>query len=294
MRQKRSYGRVLVVSTLVGYLEVALGAVVALLYVQTQPPPDTPPDWAEITGTLVALTPLVGFISFLLSLVLVLPAVALADLVVRGLDARRARWAAVAAPPAVAALLAAPVLIFATYNDAETGDTLVFWASATASLSLGALIALPRGEGLLRRVALWGAALVAGTGAFGALGLAVGLLPAYEPPRIRPETMTGTWIDHTSGTLVFTPDGRVTASGVGVHRPGDHPDDPSRRCSGSGTWSYEPGRDVWSQEVRIEIPVCHWQAWGVDGTGQEPRISQEIGDPGSGRLYRLRKASDRT
>ncbi|MET9638443.1 hypothetical protein ABZY83_18880 [Streptomyces virginiae] len=294
MRQKRSYGRVLVVSTLVGCLEVALTVVVALVYVRTQPPPDTPPDWAAIGGSLVALTPLVGFVSFLLSLVFVLPAVALADLTTRGPGGRAAWWAAVAAPPAVAALLAAPVLIVATYNDAPTGSTLVFWASATASLSLGAVIALPRGEGLLRRVAVWGAAAVAGAGVFGALGLAVGLLPAYEPPRIGPETMTGTWIDHTRGRLVFTPDGRVTATGVGVHRPGDHPDDPSRRCSGSGTWSYEPGPDVWSQKVRIEIPECHWPAWDVDGTGQEPRISQDVGDPGSGQLYRLRKASDRT
>ncbi|MFF9052495.1 hypothetical protein ACF09Z_15245 [Streptomyces erythrochromogenes] len=294
MRQKRSYGRVLVVSTLVGCLEVALTVVVVLLYVQTQPPPDEPPDWVTVGGSLVATMPLVGFIAFLLSLVFVLPAVALADLIVRGLGNRAARWAAVAAPPAVAALLAAPVLVYATHNDTETGSTLVFWASATASLSLGALVALPRGEGLLRRVALWGTAVVAGTALFGALGLAVGLLPSYEPPRIGPETMAGTWVDHTRGTLVFTADGRVQASGVGVHRPGDRPGEPFRRCSGSGTWFYEPGRDVWSQRVRVEIPVCHWQAWRVDGTGQEPRISQEVGDPGSGLLYKLRKASDRT
>ncbi|MCX5582117.1 hypothetical protein [Streptomyces erythrochromogenes] len=288
MRQKRSYGRVLVVSTLVGCLEVALAVVVVLLYVQTQPPPDTAPDWAAIAGSLVSAVPLVGFIAFLLSLVFVLPAVALADLVARGLGGRAAWWSA---PPAVAALLAPPVLIFATHNDTETESTLVFWASATASLSLGALIALPRGEGLLRRVGLWGTAVVAGTGLFGALGLAVGLLPSYEPPRIGPQTMTGTWIDHTTGTLVFTPDGRVTASGVGLHRPGDRTGDPSRRCSGSGTWSYEPGRDVRSQKVRVQIPECHWPAWGVDGTDREPRISQEVGDPGSGQLYKLRKVS---
>ncbi|WP_046779522.1 hypothetical protein [Streptomyces yangpuensis] len=286
MRQKRSYGRALVVSTLVGCLEVALTAVVVLVYVRTQPPPEMPSDWAGIGGSLIALTPLVGFVSFLLTLVFVLPAVALVDLLSRGLGGRTAWWAA---PAAVAALLAAPVLIFATYNDARPVETLVFWASATASLSLGVVVALPRGEGLLRRVALWGTAVVAGTGVVGALGLAVGLLPAYEPPRIGPETMTGSWSDHTGNTLVFTPDGRVTASGIGVHRPGDHPDDPSRRCSGSGTWSYEPGRDVWSQEVRVEIPECHWQAWGVDGTAGEPRIRQEIGGPGSGRLYKLRK-----
>ncbi|WKD31968.1 hypothetical protein [Streptomyces xanthophaeus] len=288
MHQKRSYGRVLVVSTLVGCLEVALTVVVAVLYVQTQPPPDEAPDYTEIGGSLVALTPLVGFISFLLSLVFVLPAVALADLLGRRLGRHAAWWSA---PPIVAALVASPIWIVATYNDAETRGTLVFWASATASLSAGALIALPRGEGLLRRVALWGTGVVAGTGLFGALGLAVGLLPAYEPPAIGPQTMPGTWFDHTGNTLVFTPDGRVTASGVGGRSSFDHPGDPSPSCSGSGTWVYEGGRDVWTQKVRIDIPGCGRPAWDVGGTAREPRIQQHVGGPGSGELYKLRKAS---
>ncbi|MET9570475.1 hypothetical protein ABZY34_15300 [Streptomyces virginiae] len=292
MHRKRSHGRVLVVSTLVGCLEVALAVVVVLLYVRTQPPPDTPPDYGRITGALAAAAPLVGVASFLLSLVFVLPAVALADLRARGLGGRVAWWPA---PLVVAALSAPPVLIFASYNDAQTHPTLVFWASATASLSLGALIALPRGEGLARRVAVWGSAVVAGTGLVGALGLAVGLLPAYEPPRIGPRTMTGSWIDHTGNTLAFTPDGRVTASGVGGRSAFDHPGGgPSPSCSGSGTWAYESGRGVWAQRVRVDVPGCTWPAWSVGGTARQPRIQQEIGDPGSGRLYQLRKVSDRT
>ncbi|WP_423834164.1 hypothetical protein [Streptomyces manipurensis] len=291
MRQKRSYARVLVVSTLVGCLEVALTVVVVLIHVRTQPPPDTPPDWTAIGGSLVSLAPLLGFISFLLSLVLVLPAVALADLVARGLGARAAWGEAVAAPLAVAALLAAPVWIVARYNDAPTGSTLVFWAAATGSLSLGALIALPRGEGLLRRVALWGAAVVAGTGLLGALGLAVGLLPAYEPPRIGPRTVTGTWSDQIGNTLVFTADGRVTSDGVGGRSSFDYPRDPAPSCSGTGTWVYEGGRDARSQRVRVEIPGCAWPAWGVGGTARAPRMHQEIGGSGSGVLYELRKAS---
>ncbi|GHI66899.1 hypothetical protein Snoj_08170 [Streptomyces nojiriensis] len=288
MHQKRSYAVALVVSTLVGCLEVALTVVVVLLYVQTQPPPDRAPDYTEIGGSLVALTPLIGFISFLLSLIFVLPAVALADLLGRRLGRHAAWWSA---PLIVAALVASPIWIVAAYNDAETRATLVFWASATASLSAGALIALPRGEGLLRRVVLWGTGVVAGTGLFGALGLAVGLLPAYEPPAIGPQTMPGSWIDHTGNTLVFTSDGRVTASGVGGRSPNDYPGDPSPSCSGSGTWVYEGGRDVWTQKVRIDIPGCGWPAWGVGGTAREPRIHQHVGDPGSGELYKLRKAS---
>ncbi|WP_405791024.1 hypothetical protein OG753_31350 [Streptomyces sp. NBC_00029] len=288
MHQKRSYGRVLLVSTLVGNLEVALAVVVAVLYAQTQPPPDTPPDHTAITGAVFSAWPLVAVIAFLLSLVLVLPAVALADLLGRLLGRHAPWWSA---PLMVAVLLALPVFGFSAYNDVPTRSTLIFWACATASLSLGALTALPRREGLLRRVALGGTAVVAGTGLLGALGLTAGLLPAYEPPRIGPQTMPGTWTDHTSGTLVFTPDGRVTASGVGLHRSGEHPSGPSRRCSGSGTWSYESGRDARSQEVRVRIPECPWPAWAVDGTAREPRISQNVGDPGSRRLYRLRKTS---
>ncbi|WP_030719752.1 hypothetical protein [Streptomyces sp. NRRL S-237] len=288
MHQKRSYGRVLVVSTLVGCLEVALTVVVVLLYVQTQPPPDEPPDYVDIGGTLVGLTPLIGFISFLLSLVFVLPAVALADLLGRLIGRNAAWWSA---PLIVAALLSPLVFGVAAYNDAQTRGTLLFWASATASLSLGALIALPRREGLLGRVALWGTAVVAGTGLFGALGLAVGLLPAYEPPRIGPETMTGSWIDHTGNTLVFTPDGRVTASGVGGRSVFDHPGDPAPSCSGSGSWVYEAGRDVWTQRVRVDVPDCAWPAWSVGGTAREPRIQQRVGGPDSGELYKLRKVS---
>ncbi|MGW3321875.1 hypothetical protein [Streptomyces virginiae] len=288
MHQKRSYAVVLVVSTLVGILEVALTAVVALLYVQTQPPPDKAPDYAEIGGTLVALIPLIGFISFLLSLVFVLPAVALADLLGRRLGRHAAWWSA----PLIVAALQAPLLLwFVAFNDVEQRSLFVFWASATASLSLGALIALPRGDRLLGRAALWGTAVVAGTGLIGGLGLAVGLLPAYEPPRIGPETMTGTWVDHTGNTLVFTADGRVTASGVGGRSSHDYPGNPSPSCSGSGTWVYEGGRDVRAQRVRVDIPGCSWPAWGVDGTAREPRIHQHIGDPGSGESYKLRKAS---
>ncbi|WP_405978063.1 hypothetical protein [Streptomyces sp. NBC_00158] len=288
MRQKRSYGRVLLVSVLVGYLEVALTVVVALLYVRTQPPPDTPPDWGWIAAGLVSLTGIVGVIAFLLSLLFVLPAVALSDLLGRRLG-ERAAWCCT--PPLVAALLAPPVWTFAAYNAARTGPVLLFWAAATASLSAGALAARPRGEGLARRVALWGGALVAGTGLFGTLGLVTGALPPYEPPVIGPAALAGTWADHTGNTLTFTADGRVTASGVAEHSPGDTSGRTPPGCSGTGTWSYEPGRDPWSQRVRLDVPGCGWPAWGVGGTGREPRLHQSVGGPGSGKLYQLRKAT---
>ncbi|MGW1641340.1 hypothetical protein [Streptomyces lavendulae] len=288
MDRKRSYGRVLVVSALVGCLEVALAVVVVLLYVRTQPPPDTPVDRSALAAGLLSFGMLVAVIALLLSVVFVLPAVALADLIARRTGGREAWWV----PPVVAALVAPPIVAVAAYNDVRTRSVLLFWAAATAVLSTGGLVARLRRRALVGKVALWGAVLVAGTGLLGTLGLAVGLLPAYEPPSIGATAMAGTWVDHTSGTLVFTSDGRVTASGVGDHAPDDPPGGPSRTCSGSGTWSYEPGRDARTQEVRVRVPGCSWPVWSVGGTDRTPRIYLHVGRPGSGKLYQLRKAAD--
>ncbi|WP_405832488.1 MULTISPECIES: hypothetical protein [unclassified Streptomyces] len=286
--EKRSYGLMLLVSVLVGCLEVALTVVVIFLYVETQPPPDTPVDHTALAGSLLSLGLIVAVIAVLLTLVFVLPSVALAHLLGRLTGGREAWWWV---PLTTAALVAAPIWAFASYNDVETRPVLAFWAIATASLSAGGLIARLRHPELLRRVALGGTALVVGTGLLGALGLTAGLLPAYEPPKIGPATMPGTWGDHTAGKLVFTSDGRVTAFGVAEHRPGDDPHVLAPQCSGSGTWSYEPGRGVRTQKVRIQVPGCSWPAWSVGGTDREPRIRQDIGGPDSGYLYELRKVT---
>jgi hypothetical protein len=75
----------------------------------------------------------------------------------------------------IALLVGAPLAAAAAHNRWEAGPVLAFWGEATGVLSLGALIGGIRRSGLLRRIAVWGAAAVAGTGLLGALALAAGV-----------------------------------------------------------------------------------------------------------------------
>ncbi|MCB5181616.1 hypothetical protein [Streptomyces antimicrobicus] len=288
MREKRSYGRTWLVAVLVGYLEVALAAVVGILYSRTVPAAQSPVDWASLGAGALSLSVVVLVAACVLAAVFVLPAVALSELLGRLLGGREAWWSV---PLTTAALVAPPVAAFARYNDATVRSALVFGAVATASLSLGGLIAWPRRAGLLRQVALGGTAVVAGTGLLGAFGLGTGVLPAYEPPRISAEVVAGGWVDHTGGTLTFTEDGRVTAFGVALHAPGARAGDPAPQCSGSGTWTYVPARYVRDQRVEVRVPGCPWPAWRVGGTDEVPRLYQDVGGPDSGERYELRKST---
>ncbi|MEV7414878.1 hypothetical protein [Streptomyces sp. NPDC089919] len=277
----RSYGVVLATSVVVGCLEVALAVVVASLYVRTQP---STSGTVDFTGLLPLVT-LTAVLAFVFSLVFVVPAVWVGDVVERRGGGRWGWWA----PVVVAALVAVPVGAFGAYNDVSRGPLLLFWGGATAALSLGAVLAGIRAGRLIRRVAGWGAAVVVGTGLIGALGFGTGLW-GYEPPRIGPGTMPGAWVDHRGGSLTFTADGRVNASDVGMHLPFDEPSGPSRQCTGTGTWSYERGPGGRAQEVRVSVPGCSWPAWRVSGTARTPWIYQSVGQPGSGKVYELRKA----
>ncbi|RSS78163.1 hypothetical protein [Streptomyces sp. WAC06614] len=290
MQQRRSYARTWAVAVVVGCLEVALTAVVVVLHSRTRPPPRTPVDWGSVAAALLPFGAMVLVVACVLALLFVLPAVALAELLGR-LTGGRAAWAWVV--PLVAALVAVPLTLFARHNHVPVGSALAFGAVATASLSLGALIAWPRREGLTRQVAAWGTGVVAGTALLGAFGFATGVLPAYEPPRIDRADVPGRWIDPTGNSLTFTGDGRVTAFGVAVHAPGDRPGDPAPQCSGVGTWSYVPAGDGRDQRVEVSVPGCSWPAaWAVGGTKGALRLGQDVGGPDTGGRYELRKVSD--
>ncbi|NXY99281.1 hypothetical protein HYE82_33875 [Streptomyces sp. BR123] len=285
MESKRSYGRMLLVSTMVLFLEALLAAVLGVLYTLTRVPPRVDGGNAEALAAFLGVSQLVMVVAFVLSLVVVLPAVALGDLLGRLFGGRDAWPWAVAA---VAALLAVPVAAgLATGADLST--VLVPWAVATAVLSVAALLGRPRRDGLFGLVAVRGTAVVAGIGLLGSFALWTDIVPRYRPPLLTAASVVGTWSDGRGGLVTFAADGSATASAVKYFRPGET-STWGRACSGPGTWTLTPGRrNTWGQRVDIRIAGCPLPEWRVAGRPERPELYHHVGDPSDGDLYELRK-----
>ncbi|MGP3683485.1 hypothetical protein ACTVZO_02035 [Streptomyces sp. IBSNAI002] len=286
METKRSYGRVLVASTLVLCLEVLFAAVIGLLYAMTREPPGFNGHYVEAVGSFLALTGVFAVLGLVLSLAVVLPAVALSDLLGRlvgGPDV----WAWV---PVVVGALLAPLAGAALAGGWTGSNVLWTWVIATAVLSLAALLGRPRRAGLLGLVAVRGTALVVGAGLLGAFALWTDIVPKYRPPAITRASVVGTWSDGRGGHLTFEADGRVTAQGIGLFGPGDSSDDMAETCSGPGVWTLRTGRTTWDQRVAADVAGCSLPEWGVAGRAGRPELYRYVGDPDAGDVYALRKS----
>ncbi|MET9959976.1 hypothetical protein ABZ128_13090 [Streptomyces sp. NPDC006326] len=286
MELKRSYGRILLVSVLVLYLEATLAVVVGVLYVLTREPLPTHEQYAEAVGAFTTLTVVFTILGLLLSLVVVLPAVALSDLLGRLIGGRDA-WGWV---PATVGALFAPLAGAALAGGTHWTAVLVPWAVATAVLSSAALLSRPRREGLLGLVATRGTALVVGTGLLGTFALWTDIVPRYRPPLINAAAVVGTWHDGRGGLVTFEADGRVTAMGISDFRPGDGADDIVPACSGPGTYTYKAGRTTWGQRVDVDIAGCSPAEWRVAGRSGHLELYQYVGDPEAEDRYELKKS----
>ncbi|RSS84625.1 hypothetical protein EF903_23650 [Streptomyces sp. WAC05292] len=282
---RRSYGRVLAVSTAVLFLEAVLAAVLTVLYVLTREPLRPGPT-ADALAALLAVSQLVLVAAFVLSLAAVLPGVALADALGRVFGGRDA-W-----PWTVSVLAALTGLPVAACADARRDATglLTAWASATAVLSAAALIGRLRREGLFGLVLARGAAVVAGIGLLGSFALWTDIVPKYRPPLLTEASMAGTWSDGRGGTVALAADGTATASAVKHFRTGEG-SGWGRGCSGTGTWTLTPGRrNTWGQRVDIRIPGCPLPAWRIAGSPERPELYHRVGDPDDNDLYELRRS----
>ncbi|MEU6627574.1 hypothetical protein ABZ905_04685 [Streptomyces parvus] len=295
--KKRLFGLSLLLSMLVLILEGMLALVVAVVYGITQESPNAGGGSAMFILFLPVVAVFGIAVAGAASAALVFPAAWLGDVLGRRLGGREAWWWV---PPAAAVVSLVPVgSVVAAYGGADPATAAAGWFFTTVAITVPALLWRSRRERIFKPVTLWGVAAVVLTAVLGGAGLATGVLKEYRPPALTSADIVGHWSDGQGGTVTFTADGRVTAVDVDDDLDGwgheddatdpDGPEGADTRCSGQGTWTYEPGGGTWSQEVDLTIDSCGFDVWNVGGTASRPTLYQYIGDPDSWDLYVLRR-----
>ncbi|MEU5718104.1 hypothetical protein AB0G71_20375 [Streptomyces sp. NPDC020403] len=290
------FGAVLTASMSVLFVEAVIGAIALFVWGRTQESPGLPYNAIGVIF-LIVMAPFVAAagaaLGALLSVGVVMPLLAATGWLGRRLSGREAWWwvpalaAAGTAPPA----LAAAVLVQAGLPAGLGG-----WLALTAVLAVNALVARrlllpdrPRlsGGAMFGRVALYGTLAVVTAGTLAGIGLYSGL--GYEPPRLSTERVAGTWADGKGGTLTLTADGKATATRVDTFDFDDSFEPVMHKCTGTGTWAYDPGAGPWSQEVDVSVDDCSMDTWEVFGTFEHPKLFVYVGDPDSWDLYILQR-----
>jgi hypothetical protein len=144
------------------------------------------------------------------------------------------------------------------------------------------------GSAMFGRVALYGMLAVVSAGTLGGVSLYAGL--AYEPPRLSMERVAGAWSDGKGGMLILTADGKATANGIETFDTDDSFERVVHKCTGTGSWTYDPGAGPWSQQVDVSVEDCSMDSWEVFGTPEHPKLFVYIGDPDNWDLYILQRS----
>ncbi|MFE6913219.1 hypothetical protein [Streptomyces rubiginosohelvolus] len=296
--KKRLFGLSLLLSILVLLLEATVALVVSIVYGVTQESPNTGLGGsAMFIFLLPVLAVFATAIAGALSVGLVFPTAWLSGVLGRRFGGREVWWWVPVVAGAVSLVIVATVVALA--GGAGAGAVALGWFLTTAALTVPALLWRSRRERIFTPVILWGVAAVVLTAVLGGVGLGTGVLKEYRPPALTAADLLGRWSDGQGGTVTFTADGRVTVvdidddlGGWGPEDDATDPDGPEgadTRCSGQGTWTYEPGGGTWSQEVGLTVDSCSFDVWYVGGTESRPTLYQYIGDPDSWDLYELRR-----
>ncbi|MFE7111440.1 hypothetical protein ACFU98_27755 [Streptomyces sp. NPDC057575] len=216
-----------------------------------------------------------------------MPLLVVAGWLGRRLSGREAWWWI---PALAGAATALPSLAVAVLGETGLLAGLGGWLAVTAALAATTLVArrllLPdrpqlSGGAMFGRVALYGTLAVVTAGTLAIIGLYFGI--GYEPPRLSAERVAGTWSDGKGGTLILVADGKATATRVETFGF----DSEVHKCTGTGTWGYDPGAGPWPQEVDVSVDDCSMDTWHVFGTPGHPKLFVYIGDPDSWNLYIL-------
>ncbi|MFE6102668.1 hypothetical protein ACFVQ4_22195 [Streptomyces laurentii] len=292
-RAKERSGAVLTASLSVLCVEAVIALIVNFAWEQTRESPALPHNALEIAALVIG-APFLAAVGSLVTVGVVIPLLAAAARLGRAVSGREAWWWV---PAATAAATAPPVLAALTFTEAGVLVCLGGWLVATTALAAPALtvrrLLLPdrpplSGRVMFGRVALYGTLAVVTVFTLAGVALSSGL--AYEIPRLTSEQIAGTYSDGKGGTLVLTPDGKAVATRVdtfdfdGSFEPRVHP------CTGTGSWTYDPGDGAYAQEVDVTVDSCpvDMDDWSVYGTREHPKLYVFIGDPDSWDLYTLR------
>ncbi|WP_328943218.1 hypothetical protein OG259_18200 [Streptomyces sp. NBC_00250] len=285
-------GEVLAASLSVQFVESVIGVIALFVWQATQEGPSAPINPMGVF-LLIFLAPFGAAFAALLTYALVIPLLTGAARLGRRFSGREAGWWV----PALAAAGTAPAALAVTVL-AEAGPVagLCGWVTAAVALAVPALAArrvlLPHRPRLSVRavfgwVALYGT--LAAVTAFTLAGIALYAGIGYEPPQLNKERMAGTWSDGRGGTLTLAADGRVTATRIETSDFDDSFETVLKKCSGDGTWEYDPGSGPWSQSVTVSVADCLMDEWRVTGSDERPKLFVTVGDPDDGNFYILRR-----
>ncbi|MFE9859038.1 hypothetical protein [Streptomyces sp. NPDC005780] len=278
------------------FVEAVIGSIVLFVWQQTKESPGLPYNSLGIFILLVVAPFVVAAgaaLGALLSVGAVMPLLVVARWLGRRLSGREVWWWV---PALAAAGTALPSLAAAVLAEAGLVAGLCGWLAVTAALATTALVARrllmperPRlsGGAMFGWVALYGTLAVLTAGTLAGIGLYAGI--GYEPPRLSAERAAGTWSDGKGGTLMLTADGKATANRVETFDFDDSFEPVVHKCTGTGTWEYDPGGGPWSQKVNASIDDCSMDTWEVFGTPEHPKLFVYVGDPDSWDLYILQR-----
>ncbi|WP_370419719.1 hypothetical protein AB8O64_15615 [Streptomyces sp. QH1-20] len=283
-------------------VEAALAGTIAVLVLLSREHDGLPGNAFVIVAAVLVVALLTVLISGFVTAAAVMPTLALARRAARRAGRAEGPLWVLGAVPAVSAVAVAAfggVAALGSLSLARPSAYLLWWAALTVALMPGALLARAAARRLragrsartARRVARYGGLVWLVTAALGAGAYGTGLVSVYEPPRLEKSELAGMWSDGRGGKVELAPDGGATArgldnfvwDGMGKDRPTD--------CDGSGTWTaVKDGGTV--QGISLRIRSCELsREWSVSGTEKEPRIFHEIGKPGSGKRYVLKKVA---
>ncbi|MFF4320365.1 hypothetical protein [Streptomyces sp. NPDC001568] len=123
-----------------------------------------------------------------------------------------------------------------------------------------------------------------------------GLLPEYRPPRLAASEYAGTWTGDAGARLTLHRDGTMSAEALPVmDRDGG-----VARCSGAGTWSFDPeaAANAWAPAapahrdgVWLDMRSCAGSVldWRIAGTTERPELFTWFGGTDDGLLKVLRR-----